>query len=76
MIPHTLVLEPGLIVLKVYNGYWFFGRPTVEELRQDLRTILRKRSDWDITRPDLKAAWAQGDRSGFFPYPRGSAGLS
>lgn len=56
MIPHTLVLEPGLIVLKVYNGYWFFGRPTVEELRQDLRTILRKRSDWDITRPDLKAA--------------------
>ena len=33
MIPHTLVLEPGLVVYKVYNGYWFFGRPTVEELR-------------------------------------------
>ena len=29
MIPHTVVLEPGLRVLKVYNGYWFFGRPTV-----------------------------------------------
>ena len=28
MIPHTLVLEPGLRVAKVYNGYWFFGRPT------------------------------------------------
>ena len=30
MIPHTIVLEPGLIVHKIYNGYWFFGRPTVE----------------------------------------------
>jgi hypothetical protein len=28
MIPHVIVLEPGLIVYKVYNGYWFFGRPT------------------------------------------------
>ena len=25
MIPHTLVLEPGLRVFKIYNGYWFFG---------------------------------------------------
>src|SRR6202044_3351452 len=30
MIPHTIVLEPGLIVYRIYNGYWFFGRPTVE----------------------------------------------
>src|ERR1041384_3467200 len=30
MIPHTLVLEPGLRVYKIYNGYWFFGRPTEE----------------------------------------------
>jgi len=36
MIPHTIVLEPGLIIYKIYNGYWFFGRPTLEELRQDL----------------------------------------
>jgi len=33
MIPHTLVLEPGLRVYKIYNGYWFFGWPTAEELR-------------------------------------------
>ena len=33
MIPHTIVLEPGLIIYKIYNGYWFFGRPTLEELR-------------------------------------------
>jgi peroxiredoxin len=42
MIPHTIVLEPGLIVHKIYNGYWFFGRPTTEELRQDLRAVLKK----------------------------------
>ena len=27
MVPHTLVLEPGLKVFSLYNGYWFFGRP-------------------------------------------------
>jgi peroxiredoxin len=37
MIPHTLVLKPGLIIHSVYNGYWFWGRPSVEDLRQDLR---------------------------------------
>src|SRR5439155_26241736 len=49
MIPHTLVLEPGLRVYKIYNGYWFFGRPTVEELRLALRAVLKRcRPDWDI----------------------------
>jgi len=74
MIPHTLVLEPGLIVYKIYNGYWFFGRPTIEELRQDLRAVLQKcRPDWDITRPDLRAAWEQGEKSRFFPYGKSFA---
>src|SRR4029079_15418512 len=69
MIPHTLVLEPGLIVFKVYVGYWFFGRPTVEELRQDMRLVLRRcRPDWDISDPDLKIAWERGDKSQFYPY--------
>ena len=69
MIPHTLVLEPGLIVYKVYNGYWFFGRPTLEELRQDLRAVLmRCRPDWDITSPELRAAWEGGDKTRFYPY--------
>jgi peroxiredoxin len=69
MIPHTIVLEPGLVVYKVYVGYWFFGRPTVEELRQDLRSVLMKcRPDWDITKPELKAAWAEGRKEQFYPY--------
>ena len=69
MIPHTIVLEPGLVVHKIYNGYWFFARPTVEELRQDLRAVLKKcRPDWDITEPELKAAWARGEKDRFYPY--------
>jgi peroxiredoxin len=69
MIPHVIVLEPRLIVYKIYNGYWFFGRPTVEELRQDLRAVLKKcRPDWDITQPELKAAWQQGRKELFYPY--------
>ena len=69
MIPHVIVLEPGLIIFKIYNGYWFFARPTIEELRQDLRAVLRKcRPDWDITRPELKAAWERGEHDRFYPY--------
>ena len=69
MIPHTLVLEPGLRVYKIYNGYWFFGRPTVEELRLDLRTVLQRcRPDWDISSPEHRAAWEKGDKAKFFPY--------
>jgi len=69
MIPHTIVLEPGLVVFKIYCGYWFFGRPTVEELRQDLRAVLKKcRPDWDITSAEMKAAWARGEKDRFYPY--------
>ncbi|HMF44771.1 MAG TPA: redoxin domain-containing protein [Polyangia bacterium] len=69
MIPHTIVLEPGLIVFKVYMGYWFFGRPTVEELRLDLRAVLRKcRPDWDLSDPGLKIDWQRGDRSRFHQF--------
>ena len=54
---------------RTYNGYWFFGRPTVEGLRQDLRAVTRKcRPDWDITTPELKAAWQQGRKDLFYPY--------
>ncbi len=69
MIPHTIVVEPGLIVFKIYVGYWFFGRPTIEELRQDLRAVLKKcRPDWDITKPEMKAAWERGEKDRFYPY--------
>jgi peroxiredoxin len=74
MIPHTIVLQPGLVVFKIYVGYWFFGRPTNEELRQDLRAVLQKcRPDWDITAPEMKAAWERGDKDRFYPYGKSYA---
>jgi peroxiredoxin len=69
MTPHTMVLEPGLVVYKIYMGYWFFGRPTLEDLRQDLRAVSKKcRPDWDITGAELKAAWGRGEKDRFYPY--------
>jgi peroxiredoxin len=69
MIPHTIVLEPALVIYKIYMGYWFFGRPTIEELRQDLRAVLKKcRPDWDITKAEMKAAWQEGRKERFYPY--------
>ncbi len=69
MIPHVVVLEPQLRVHKIYNGYWFFGRPTVEELRHDLRAVsMNCRPDWDIAAPGLKALWDQGRKEHFYPY--------
>ena len=41
MIPHTFVLEPGLKIFKIYNGYWYWGRPTMAELHVDLRGVFR-----------------------------------
>ena len=74
MIPHTLVLEPGLRVYKIYNGYWFFGRPTVEELRLDLRAVLQRcRPDWDISSAEQRTDWSKGEKVGFYPYGKTQA---
>ena len=62
MIPYTLVLKPGLIIHSIYNGYWFWGRPSVEDLRHDLRAATREvRPDWDLAVPGLREAWDGGD---------------
>ncbi len=52
MIPHTLVLKPGLVIHSVYNGYWFWGRPSVDDLWHDLRAASSEiRPDWDLANP-------------------------
>lgn len=66
MIPHTFVLEPGLQIYKIYNGYWFWGRPTMDELHVDLRGVFQKiRPDFDLASPGLREAWDSGDRDRF-----------
>lgn len=73
MIPHTLVLKPGLVVHSVYNGYWFWGRPSLDELWRDLRAASAEiRPDWDLGAPGLRAAWAAGDWSRFPGWDRRS----
>ena len=48
MIPHTLLLGPGLVIYRVYNGYWFWGRPSFYDLWDDLRDLSREiRPGWD-----------------------------
>jgi peroxiredoxin len=77
MIPHTIVLEPGLKVFKIYNGYWYWGRPSVEDLGGDLREMFKKiRPDWDISEPELQEAWERGERERFFPYKRKARGVA
>lgn len=70
MIPHTLVLAPGLEIFKIYNGYWYWGRPTVDELHRDLRDVLRRfRPDFDLGAPCLRDAWERGERELFLVTP-------
>jgi peroxiredoxin len=45
-IPYTFVLDAQRIIYRIYNGWWYVGRPTVEELRMDLRALMSRRSDW------------------------------
>lgn len=44
--PFTFVLRSDLTVHKIYDGWFFVGRPTIEELRQDLREIMETRKDY------------------------------
>jgi peroxiredoxin len=71
MIPYTFVLEPGLRIYSMYNGYWYWGRPSNEELRRDLREVTRRiRPDWDLGAPGFHERWEQGERDDFWPYGR------
>jgi peroxiredoxin len=57
-VPHTLVLAPGLVIDKVYVGYWFWGRPTPYQLWEDLQDLLRRtQPDVDPLTAEARAAW-------------------
>jgi peroxiredoxin len=46
-LPTVFTLFPDLRVHRRYDGYWYLGRPTMEELRRDLREISAEvRPDW------------------------------
>ena len=57
-VPHTVILSPGLVIEKVYVGYWFWGRPSPEQLWLDLGELhMRIKADYDPTTPEARAAW-------------------
>jgi peroxiredoxin len=46
-VPAVFTLHPDLTIHGAYDGYWFWGRPTTEELRRDMREIsAATRADW------------------------------
>ena len=48
-VPTTFVLRPGRVIERGWNGYWFWGRPTAEELRQSFLRVTRSiRPDWEV----------------------------
>jgi peroxiredoxin len=57
-VPHTLVLAPGLLIDKVYVGYWFWGRPSAYQLWEDLQDLFRRiKDDFDPTLAEVRERW-------------------
>lgn len=55
-LPTVWLLGPDLTVHRWWLGYWYWGRPTLDELRQGLREMTAAlRPDWDPPRPDVGA---------------------
>jgi peroxiredoxin len=51
-VPYTFSLLPDLTIHRIYNGWWFVGRPTLDELRQDLRAMMQLcRTDFSYQPP-------------------------
>lgn len=47
-VPRVFVLRPDLGVHRVYDGYWYVARPTVDELLADLRAVSASvREGWE-----------------------------
>lgn len=51
-VPLVLTLGPDLVVDRVWNGYWYWGRPTLDELRLAMRELSQSlRDDWEPPLP-------------------------
>ena len=57
-VPHTVLLAPGLKIDKIYVGYWFWGRPSIYQLWEDLQDLFRRtKPDFDPLVREVKAEW-------------------
>jgi hypothetical protein len=62
MIPHTLVLKPGLVIHSIYDGDWFWGRPP---RRSVARPPHRQRRDPPRLGSEQARAAGAGDYASF-----------
>src|ERR1700690_1828321 len=77
MIPHTLVLKPGLLIYRIYNGYWFWGRPSGRRsLARPARCHERNPPRLESGPPGLREAWNAGDFSRFHGWNRRARGVA
>ena len=51
-IPYTFMLDRDRTIYKIYNGWFYVGRPTVEEIRMDFRALMSRRPDWVYRRKE------------------------
>jgi peroxiredoxin len=59
-VPHTLILSPGLRIEHVYVGYWFWGRPSMDQLWTDLGAVFAScKADFDPTTMQARETWAR-----------------
>ena len=66
MIPYTFVLGPGCESSPSTTATEYWGRPSNEDLRRDLRDLPRLiRPDWDLGAPGLRERWEAGVRDDF-----------
>jgi len=59
-IPYTFILDSERVIYKIYNGWWFLGRPTVEEIRMDFRDLMSRRPDW-VYNPEMAAKFMRAE---------------
>ena len=54
-----------LKIEKVYVGYWFWGRPSIFQLWEELQEVFRRtKEDFDRTLPVVRAAWEEAEKAG------------
>ncbi len=47
-LPVGFLLEPDLSIHATWDGYWYWGRPSIEEIREGFRAVSQKlRPDWE-----------------------------
>jgi hypothetical protein len=63
MIPHTLVLKPGLVIHRIYNiynGYWVWGRPSADAGQDGWGAVVRSFPRAMLIRAGSCGLWRAG----------------